>query len=310
MTDTLKMSLAPNFQIPPIPVQAIEDDCLERAGVRLSVLRLDLVDPVISGNKWFKLKYNLARANDLGQRTVLSFGGAWSNHLHALAETGRQHGFQTIGLVRGDIPCPLNACLQDASDAGMQLIAVDRTSYAQKHLPEFLAQLRNRFGDFYLVPEGGANREGILGCAEVASLYDQDQFDLVCLSCGTGTMLAGMASASRVPLLGFQALKAKGYLETTVNSHFRNFGISPVCPWSINEDFHFGGFARINEKLMRFLTVFEDRHDIPLEPVYSAKMLFGLYEMINKRDFFPRNCSILVVHGGGLQGRRGYEMIN
>lgn len=295
------------FSIPEIPVQVINEPWFKDSGVSLSILRTDLVHPVISGNKWFKLKYNLLRARQQGKTTLLSFGGVWSNHLHALAEAGKQYGFSTIGLVRGEIPEPLNACLRDTEQAGMQLVSMSREAYRHKHELNTLKDLETQFGDFYLIPEGGANREGALGCAEIPSLYNEFNYDLICLACGTGTTLTGLISSSTVPVLGFQVLKGASYLKNQVTSQLQEFALTPTCDWTINTDFHCGGYAKTSVKLMHFLADFEARHGVPLEPVYSAKLLYGIYELSKKRDFFPQNCSILVVHGGGLQGCRGFN---
>ena len=293
-------------ELPDIPIQPVDDPVLASAGISLSVLRLDLVHPVISGNKWFKLKYNLARARETGQQTLLSFGGPWSNHLHALACAGAEFGFHTTGIVRGELPEPLNACLLDAREAGMQLAGITRSEYAKRHDPGFISQLQSQYGPFYLVPEGGANLEGVRGCAEIPLLYPQQDFDLVCLACGTGATLAGMALSSRVPLMGFQVLKGAGYLAGEVSARITEYGLQESCPWHLNDTFHFGGYARVSPELMQFLTEFEMRHGIPLEPVYSGKLLYGIYALVEKRDIFPQNSRILAIHGGGLQGLRGY----
>jgi 1-aminocyclopropane-1-carboxylate deaminase len=296
-----------DFTLPDIPIQAVDDPDLEEAGISLSMLRLDLAHPLISGNKWFKLKHNLLQARREGQSTLLSFGGAWSNHLHALAAAGNLYGFSTIGVIRGELPDPLNICLQEAVNAGMHLYAVPRSSYRAKDT-ELLAELNTRFGSFYLIPEGGGNREGALGCAEIPSLYVHKRFDLVTLACGTGTTLAGVASTSSLPILGFQVLRGQGYLSREVVNLQAQFDLSANCDWRMNDQFHFGGYAKADSKLLSFLAKFESRHGIPLEPVYSAKMLYGIYALSKKRDFFPQNCSILAIHGGGLQGRRGFKL--
>lgn len=289
-----------------IPVQAIRDPVLDAAGMALSILRLDRIHPLVSGNKWFKLRHNLEAARAQGHDTLLSFGGPWSNHLHALAFAGQLCGLRTIGVVRGELPSPLNACLSDASAAGMQLAGVSRADYARKAESDFIASLQARFGPFYLVPEGGANREGLLGCADIPALYDQDSFDLVCMACGTGTMLAGMALTSRLPLVGVQVLKGAGYLKAEVERYFSQYDLAPAASWRILEDWHHGGYARVSDELLHFLTEFEARHGIPLEPVYSGKLLYAVYAAAKKRDIFPQNSRILAVHGGGLQGLRGF----
>ncbi len=300
------MDLSPEFSTPDIPVQTINDPLLEGTGVSLSILRTDLIHPVVSGNKWFKLKHNLIKAREQNKTCLLSFGGPWSNHLHALAEAGRLFDFQTIGLVRGELPSPLNPCLADASASGMLLQPVDRSTYRQKTNPEYLASLQELYPDAYLIPEGGANREGALGCAELNLYYDEQQFDLVSMACGTGIMLTGLATSSAIPLMGFQVLKGDAYLERQISNNFQHFGLTSQCRWSINDRFHFGGYAKTTDELITFINRFERIHNIPLEPVYVGKMLCGLYQLIKKRDFFPQNYRILVIHGGGLQGNRGF----
>ena len=294
-----------SFELPEIPVQAIIDPVLDAAGLSLSILRTDLVHPVISGNKWFKLKHNLISARQKGKNTLLSFGGAWSNHLHALAHAGKIFGFSTVGVVRGELPSILNPCLDEAREAGMILHPVDRTTYRNKD-SNLLSLLKEQYGEFHLIPEGGANLAGALGCAELTSLYSDKDFDLVTLACGTGTTLAGLASASCLPILGFQVLKGDGYLANEVQLFQNQTGLKAACKWTINDEFHMGGYAKTNNKFLAFLTEFESRHGIPLEPVYSGKLLYGIFALAKKRDFFPQKCSILAIHGGGLQGRRGY----
>jgi len=301
-----EIQLNKDFTLREIPVQHIHDRFLTKSGVRLSILRLDLIHPEISGNKWFKLKHNLKLAREEGRDTLLSFGGPWSNHLHSMAYAGQYFGFSTIGLVRGELPSPLNACLQDASNAGMELHPITRADYKEKEKPEFLERVKKQFSNVFLIPEGGANRAGLEGCTEITSLYPP-AFDLVCVACGTGTTLAGMASASKTPLLGFQVLKGKGYLKNQVNTLMQQYQLSATCQWDVCDTYHCGGYAKVTNDLMRFVTEFERQHGIPLEPVYSGKMLFGLYNLIKERDFFPQNYSILAIHGGGLQGRRGFN---
>ena len=300
------MDLEAAVNLQDIPVQPVRLPEFAGTGSELSILRLDLVHARVSGNKWFKLMPNLRQARQAGQDVLLSFGGPWSNHLHALAAAGKEFGFRTIGVVRGELPQPLNPCLRDAVDAGMQLHAVSRQQYARKHTPAFLAGLATSFGDFYLVPEGGANRAGINGCAAIVSRYQEPAFDLVCLACGTGATLAGMATRSSLPLLGFQVLKGAGYLQREIEGHFREHGLAATCDWQVNDSYHFGGYGKVNRQLLAFTENFENLHGIPLEPVYAGKALFGLLDL-QKRDIFPRNKRILFIHGGGLQGARGFS---
>jgi 1-aminocyclopropane-1-carboxylate deaminase len=299
------MNLKNAFNIRDIPVEHIQDAVFNDAGCRLSVLRTDLVHPDISGNKWFKLKHNLIRARQEGHKTLLSFGGAWSNHLHALAFAGKTFGFNTVGIVRGGVPEPLNPCLRDAAEAGMRLIGISRLDYRKKEDPALLNTLRERLGDFYLIPEGGANREGALGCAEILHLVNQEEVDLIAMACGTGTMLTGLASNACKPLLGIQVLKGEGYLERQIQDNFLRFGMEAACTWSINDQLHDGGYARASPALLSFINKFEADTGIPLDPVYTGKLLNALY-ILKKRDFFPQKCRILAIHSGGIQGRRGF----
>ena len=298
-------SLTPDIFLSTPPVQALTLPEFSRQGISVSVLRCDLLHPEVSGNKWYKLKYNLKAARQARKHTLLSFGGAWSNHIHALAAAGRLFGFQTLGIIRGELSLPLSPCLQDARRNGMQLHGISRTLYRQKNSEEFRQQLRAQFGDFFLIPEGGANLAGIKGCADILDGVEQDQFDLICLACGTGTTLTGLLTTSRLPLLGFQVLKGVGYLRGEVEEQVLRHGLRPTAPWCINEDFHYGGYARTTPELLNFTTSFSERTGVPLEPVYSGKMLLGLTQLILKGTFSP-GSRLLVIHGGGLQGKRGF----
>ena len=289
------------------PLQDLPVLVPERPDVRATALRADLLDPWISGNKWYKLKYNLEAARQRGQRTLLSFGGPWSNHLHALAAAGQRHGFATIGVLRGELPKGLNACLTDARDWGMRLHPVSREEYRRREEEAFIQALRCRYGDFHLIPEGGANREGLRGCAEILEGVDCDGFTHIALACGTGTTLAGLATATDLPLLGFQVLRGEGYLRGEVAATLARHGLTARSRWRIIDDFHFGGYARSTPELLAFMESFQHASGLPLEPVYSAKLLLGLRLLI-KRDFFPQNSSILLLHGGGLQGLRGFDI--
>lgn len=288
-----------------IPVHQINDSDLDAAGVSLSILRCDLIHPELSGNKWFKLKYNLLAAKEQGYDTLLSFGGAWSNHLHALAAAGKLFDFNTIGVIRGEATAPLNPCLSDAVGHGMKLHWVSREEYRNKKSADFINALKAKFGRFFLIPEGGSGLAGITGCQEIIQAEQVNEYDLICLACGTGTTLAGIVSAACPPVLGFQVLKGKGYLASEVESLLSDKQLLARNSWSINDTYHFGGYGKVKPELLTFIANFEERTNIPLEPVYSGKMLFGLYDLI-KQDYFQKNTRVLVVHGGGLQGARGF----
>lgn len=269
--------------------------------VAVGVLRADLVDPALSGNKYFKLLPNLRAAREQGYRTLLSFGGAWSNHLHALALAGRQFGFHTIGVVRGESAGALNACLQDARDAGMQLHFVSRSEYDRRADPQWLQQLRDRFGACYIIPAGGANLAGVLGCQHM--LPAGHDYTHIMAACGTGTTLAGLISSSRVPVTGIQVLKGAGYLQREVAGMLACHGLQPTCAWQVLDDWHCGGFARTTPELLATMYRFEADCGIPLEPVYSAKLVRALVQLVAAGSFAD-GARVLLVHGGGLQGRR------
>ncbi len=274
------------------------------------MLRLDLLHPQISGNKWFKLRLNLQAARERGYDTVLSFGGAYSNHLHALAAAGKMQGFKTIGVVRGEPVVPINATLTFAREHGMELYHVTRADYRNKSDPAFLASLQERFGEFFLIPEGGANIAGVQGCADIAGLLhwsapaaatSSRSERVVALACGTGTTLAGLLLGRKEDyrILGVSALKGD-FLENDVRKALQNCGVADPGNWRITEEWHGGGFARFSPELLDFIQDFRRRTGIPLEPVYTGKLLLGLYRMMERGEF-PRGTEIIAIHTGGLQ---------
>lgn len=265
------------------------------------MLRADLVDARLSGNKYFKLLPNLALAHELQCDTLLSFGGPWSNHLHALAAAGQQYGLRTIGIVRGESPGKLTPCLQDARHWGMDLHFVSRSDYARRHEPHWHLQLLHRFGPHLLIPEGGANKAGILGCQQL--IPESHDFTHILLACGTGATLAGVVSKSKVPVHGIQVLKGEGYLQQEVQRLLALAGVSATVPWHMHDEFHLGGYARFPAELLTFMARCEHETGIPLEPVYGARLLWATQELV-RRNVFPPGARLLLVHGGGLQGRR------
>ncbi len=285
------------------PLEEVDAPLLKQAGVQLLVKREDQVHPVISGNKWHKLKYNLEAARLQGQQTLLSFGGAYSNHIHALAGAGRACGFNTIGVIRGEPYEPLNPTLQFAADQGMVLHYLNRADYRLKHSPDVLAALQAKFGDFYLIPEGGSNALAVKGCREIVADIDQP-FDVIATACGTGGTLAGLVAGleGQKVALGFAVLKGGGFLNDEVARLLRCAAEPARTNWSINLDYHFGGYARVTPELLSFVAAFEAQHEIPLEPIYTGKMFYGLLDLV-RRGFFPRGTTIVAVHTGGLQGK-------
>ena len=283
-------------------LQRIYDPFLEEKSVKLFLKREDLIHPIVSGNKWRKLKYNLEEASNLEQDTLLTFGGAYSNHIHATAAAGAKFGFKTIGVIRGEEVLPLNTTLSFAKEEGMQLHYVTRAAYRSKNRPDFLENLQSMFGDFYLIPEGGANQLAVKGCQEITDEIDIE-YDFICASCGTGTTLAGIVRSAdaQTKVLGFSALKGN-FLKEEVKNRIGELGSK--TSWSINIDYHFGGYAKIKPELVEFINAFKKAHNIQLEPIYTGKMLFGIYNLI-REDYFPQNITIVALHTGGLQGLDG-----
>jgi 1-aminocyclopropane-1-carboxylate deaminase len=279
------------------PMQWLTDPFPEPVTIRLGLKRDDLLHPQVSGNKWRKLKYNLLAAREQGLPTILTFGGAYSNHLYATAAAGKVFGFKTVGVVRGDELArkPLNPTLTFCQSCGMYLHFVSRTDYQRKDDPVYLTELTQSFGPCYVLPEGGTNELAIRGTAELMSeLTRQLGFapDYVCCPVGTGGTVAGLAQSAppETAILGFMALK----LPEPEQSE----------GWIQIADYHFGGYARTTPELLNFIRAFEQKTGVLLEQVYTGKMLYGLYDLARK-GYFPDGTTVVAVHTGGLQGRSG-----
>lgn len=281
----------------PSPVEELCHDRLTDRGVRLYLKRDDLIHPEIPGNKWRKLKYNLAGAAKDGHDTLLTFGGAYSNHIRATAAAGYYFGYATIGVIRGEQHLPLNATLACATARGMRLEYLDRTMYRHKNSPAVLERLRQQFGDFYLVPEGGSNAHAVRGAAELPAEL-RVGYDIICCPCGTGGTLAGIAAVlpSGPRVLGFSVLKGGGFLVDEVRRLQREYG-TETANWSIELDYHFGGFARRTAVLDKFITDFHERHGLQLDWVYVAKMLYGIFAMVERGAFAPGTSIVAVITG-------------
>jgi 1-aminocyclopropane-1-carboxylate deaminase len=282
----------------PSPLEELTDERLTSAGVRLFLKRDDLIHPEIPGNKWRKLKYNLAAVEAGGHETVLTFGGAYSNHIRAVAAASYHYDFSAIGVIRGDQHVPLNPSLAYAVSRGMRLVYMDRATYRRKTDPHVIRQLRENLGDFYLLPEGGTNELAVRGCAEIPREISVG-FDLMCCPCGTGGTLAGIAAGLRVGqrALGFSALKGAQFLENDVSQlQERAFG-SRRDNWSISHDYHFGGFARSSPSLEEFIVDFEKRHGLRLDWVYVAKMMYGVFTMIEDGQMPAGTVVVALVTG-------------
>lgn len=271
----------------------------------LSVKREDLIHPYISGNKFRKLKYNVAKAQEEGKDTLLTFGGAFSNHIAAVAAVGSEFGFKTIGLIRGEELVDKvngNPTLKFAQSCGMQFKFVTREAFRTKISEEFIQDLEREFGNFYLIPEGGTNTLAITGCEEILTTHDLD-YDFICCSVGTGGTLSGIVNASKPhqKILGFPALKGD-FLQEEISKFAKKSN------WQLITAYHFGGYAKINPELISFINQFKNAYNIPLDPIYTGKLMFGVMDLL-KDGFFPEKSKILIIHTGGLQGISGMNEV-
>jgi len=283
----------------------VEDPFIDEQGLELWLKRDDLLHPIISGNKWRKLKYILQHAHSLNTHKIISMGGAYSNHLHALAYAGNLLGIQTEARIRGERPELLGPTLIDIDSWGMQLEFVSRSDYRQlRDYKAFNALPGLKIGEYWL-PEGGALALALQGVAELVTEIDMD-YEVLCVPCGTATTLAGIVSATPEckQVLGFSALKGGHFLEDELSQLLKKVSCHNDN-WQIHLDYHFGGFAKIKPDLLTFIKQFEQRHRVKLEPVYTGKMLYGIYDLI-RQGYFKSGQRIIAIHTGGLQGNRGF----
>jgi len=267
----------------------------------LHILREDQIHPSVSGNKYRKLLYNLLDAKKKESPTLLTFGGAFSNHIAATAAAGKEANINTIGIIRGEElidKVSENPTLTFAKDCGMKLHFISRKQYSTKDHPLFLSFLKQKFGDFYYLPEGGTNSLAVKGCSEIIT-KEHESFDYICTPVGTGGTIAGIIKAShpKTKVIGFSALKGTFQVnEITKYTSKQNF--------KLLDDYCFGGYAKVTLKLVQFMNIFYKKTGILLDPVYTGKMLFGIFDMIQKEKF-KKNTRILAIHTGGQQGIKG-----
>lgn len=272
--------------------------------ISLTIKREDLIHPFVSGNKFRKLKYNLLQAKAENKNTLLTFGGAFSNHIAAVAYAGKEQGFNTIGIIRGDElfdKIEENPTLKFAQENGMKFEFVSREDYRLKNETSFIEKLKDKFGDFYLVPEGGTNELAVKGCEEI--LTDEDSvFNYVCCAVGTGGTISGLINSSiqNQKILGFPALKGD-FLQDEIRIFAKKDN------WNLVSDYHFGGYGKVNLELIEFINSFLEETKVPLDPIYTGKMVFGVIDLIGK-NYFPDNSKILLIHTGGLQGIEGMNL--
>lgn len=285
----------------PSPLTRIKDSVLDEFNIELWLKRDDLIHPIVSGNKWRKLKYSLNHALNIKSRRVISMGGAYSNHLHALAYVGKALGIGTAAFIRGERPKQLSPTLQDIEQWGMQLTFVSRSEYRKLRDYQGYDKLPGMQAGDYWLAEGGASELALRGVGDIAFELEQD-YDVICVPCGTGTTLAGLINSvpNSTRLIGFAALKGADFLQEDIAQYLteQNDG-----NWQLQLGYHAGGFAKLTNEVKQFILAFEQRHGVMLDPVYTGKMLFGIYDLI-RCGGFSAGQRILAIHTGGLQGRR------
>jgi 1-aminocyclopropane-1-carboxylate deaminase len=278
------------------PFQEIQDKYTSSAGVRLIVKREDLNHRWVSGNKWWKIKYNLEEAITSGSSTLITYGGAFSNHIVATSAAAKEIGMKSVGIIRGEETLPLNPVLSFARANGMELFYLSRSAYRTKSTEDSYLK---RFHQYYLIPEGGSNLLAVNGVKDFARSLDID-YQYICCPVGTGGTLAGLIDGlpAEKRIVGFPVLKAAHFLIDDVNNlstHSRE-----KSNWHLMFDYHFGGYAKSTANLTTFLDEFRSLHNIPLDKIYTGKMMAGIYDLLSK-GYFERGTTILVLHTGGLQ---------
>lgn len=289
------------------PLQPLSDPLLARQGITLYLKREDLLHPTIPGNKWRKLKYNLLAAREQGKTMLLTFGGAYSNHIAAVAAAGQEYGFATLGFIRGEEHLPLNPTLAQATAMGMQLHYLDRESYRRKSDPHFQQALQQQYPQAYLLPEGGTNLLALQGCTEIVGDIHQP-YQVLCCAVGTGGTLAGIIAglAGDKQVIGFPALKGGDFLAIDISRLVQAYAGRDYPNWRLETAYHFGGYAKIKPELIAFIREFKQQHQIALDPVYTGKMMYGLFDLIRQGHFRP-GTAIVALHTGGLQGLAGFR---
>lgn len=283
-----------NFQN--ISVDRLSLPILIEKKVAIDVLRLDKIHPLISGNKWFKLRYYLDEAKNLHKKTIVTFGGAWSNHILATAAACKIHNLKCIGIIRGEEAANLSSTLILAKNAGMQLLFISREDYSLKKIP---AELNSH--EYYFINEGGYGMLGAEGAATILDYCHKKNYTHICCATGTGTMLAGIIKGAALDqnIIGISVLKNNTSLEDAVKAllHDRE------NTFQIFHNYHFGGYAKHNPELIAFMNNFYQQTNIPSDFVYTGKLFFAITHLI-QINFFPPGCRLLLIHSGGLQGNQ------
>lgn len=281
-----------------ITIDKIFSQELQKKEITASMLRLDKIHPVISGNKWFKLYYYLDDAKKKGFTKIITWGGAWSNHIHATAAVCKLYNLESIGIIRGEKPSQYSATLRQSEEAGMHLIFLNRQDYKEKVIPEGYSS-----SAYYIIPEGGFGEMGAKGAEKILDFFNQADYTHICCAVGTGTMFAGLANVlSKTKLIGISVLKNNHSLSEEIQK------LSPTssCDFSLNHDYHFGGYAKQKPALIENMNRFYERSGIPTDFVYTGKLCYAIEDLI-KKGFFPEKSKLLLIHSGGLQGNQSLK---
>lgn len=296
--------IVPEIQWNIPPIVKLSDPLFEKNDVELSMLRLDKIHPIVSGNKIFKLLYFLQEAEKSADRSIVTFGGAYSNHLAATAFACKELKIKSVGIVRGEKPKVLSATLLFCLQNEMKLEFISRSSYSKKNEDFFLKDLQNRYNDPVVIPEGGFSVKGMKGASLIAEYFNDKNFTHVCLPVGTATTFAGLVNGNKTKteILGFSVLKNFNDLE----KRFDELDVRVNKKYSLIGDYHFGGYAKRTHELISFMQNFHEQYKIALDFVYTAKMMFGVFDLVHK-NYFPAGSKILCIHTGGLQGNSSLE---
>ncbi|MEO9482720.1 MAG: pyridoxal-phosphate dependent enzyme [Ekhidna sp.] len=291
----------------PTPLQEISHELLEKRAIKLYVKRDDLIHPEIMGNKWRKLKHNLKAIRDQNLESIITMGGAYSNHIAATAAAAAEHHLKSVGIIRGnELNKESNQTLRAAHAKGMELCFVDRKTFREWR--ENPAMLKTKYSNHYFLPEGGTNELAIEGCTEILSEIDQE-FDVVVAPIGTGGTFAGILKSAlqEQKVIGVSSLKGN-FIHEEVSTLLKNHSISNPN-YEIMDAYHFGGYGKTNQKLIDFINWFKENFGISLDPIYTGKSFFAVWDMI-KSHKFEKNLRIVLLHTGGLQGIEGFNRKN
>ena len=266
--------------------------------IKVFIKRLDLIESDIAGNKYFKLKHNIKEVISKGYKKIVTFGGAFSNHILASSIIAKNNNLLSVGIIRGEEHHPLNSTLKKAALNGMKLVYISRSEYKLKESKKFIENIYGLYGDCYIIPEGGTNDLAIKGTGDI--ITDDDDYNYICCSVGTGGTIAGIinASNSNQRVLGFPAIKGFEKLNDNINLWTNKDN------WTLIDKYSFGGYARFNNDLINFIKDFYLNHNIPLDMIYTAKMIYGVNDLI-RNNKINSNSSVLLIHTGGLQGNIG-----